>query len=306
MAGALGPGPAVEAHRMIIGHQELIKRALALLALAEAVALVAIVVLRVVDVGSSSADATSRTPASAQAQGRRAHHHVRPYPRIPAMERASKYLQARAGQTAFAVIDTRGHEYGLDMHDHFVSASTAKSMLLVAYLRSLAARGQAIGPLTQALLYPMVHVSDNNAAEEVWHIVGNAGVAEVARAAGMTDFVLGADWANELISAADMARFFYRMDSLIPRPFRAYARGLLSNIDPTESWGIPMAARPAWNVFFKGGWRRTGEGQLVSQVARLERPHRRIAIAVMTVSDPSMAYGEETIEGVTQRLLGSA
>jgi hypothetical protein len=139
----------------------------------------------------------------------------------------------------------------------------------------------------------------------VWTRVGDDGLTDVARAAGMRDFSFGANWANESMSPADMARFFYRMDSLIPRRFRGYARQLLSDIDPTESWGIPAAGRPRhWRVYFKGGWRRTGDGQLVSQVARLERQHRRIAIAVMTVEDPSMGYGEETIAGVTSRLLG--
>ena len=120
----------------------------------------------------------------------------------------------------------------------------------------------------------------------------------------MHDFTLGVDWANEQISAADMARFFYRMQRLIPRQFRAYARGLLSSVVPSESWGIPEVARPRWRVYFKGGWRLTGDGQLVSQIARLEQRGRRIAIAVMTVDDPSMTYGEDTIEGVTARLLG--
>ncbi len=229
---------------------------------------------------------------------------VSPYPNIPAMERAAAYLQARAGRTAFAVVDTRGREYGLNMHEHFVSASVTKAMLLVAYLRALDAHKGTLGPTSQALLYPMVHVSDNHAASAVWRIVGNAGLQSVADRAAMTDFTLGVDWANEEISAADQARFFYRINSMIPRRFRAYARSLLANIDPTESWGVPAAARPAWHVFFKGGWRRTGEGQLVSQAGELERGRQRIAIAVMTVADPSMGYGEETIDGATARLLG--
>ncbi len=227
------------------------------------------------------------------------------YPGIPAMIRASTYLQDRAGYDAFAIVDSTGREYGLNAHRTYVSASVTKSMLLVAYLRALGEEHESLGPESEKLLYPMVHVSDNTAATTVWHRVGNDGLTDVAHAAGMRDFSFGANWANESMSPADMARFFYRMDALIPRQFRGYARRLLSGIDPTESWGIPAAARPRhWRVYFKGGWRLTGDGQLVSQVARLERHHRRIAIAVMTVEDPSMGYGEETIAGVTSRLVG--
>ena len=111
-------------------------------------------------------------------------------------------------------------------------------------------------------------------------------------------------WAFTQTSAADQARFFIALPQLIPHQFWPYARGLLAGIEPLQSWGIPQAARPTWSVFFKGGWRGTAEGELVSQIARLEHRGRKIAIAVMTVGDPSMYYGEETIEGVTARLLG--
>jgi Beta-lactamase enzyme family len=227
----------------------------------------------------------------------------RPYPSVESMERAAAYLQRRAGRTAFAVVNSSGRELGLNEHSHFLSASVVKAMLLVAYLRRLAARHEPVGSLSRALLYPMIHESDNHAASATWHIVGDDGLEDVAHRAGMADFELGPDWANEDISAADQARFFFRMDALIPPRFRAYARSLLSGIDPAQSWGIPAEARPAWRVFFKGGWRGTDEGQLVTQIARLESGSRRIAIAVMTVSDPSMEYGEETIEGVAARLL---
>jgi hypothetical protein len=90
---------------------------------------------------------------------------------------------------------------------------------------------------------------------------------------------------------------------LVPRRFRAYARSLLSGIAGYESWGIPRVARPRWHVFFKGGWRGTGRGQLVHQVARLERGRTRFGMAVMTDGDPSMGYGITTIQGVTARLL---
>jgi hypothetical protein len=56
-------------------------------------------------------------------------------------------------------------------------------------------------------------------------------------------------------------------------------------------------------VFFKGGWRGTVLGQLVHQVARLERGPLRFSLAVMTDGDPSMGYGIGTIRGVAARLL---
>jgi hypothetical protein len=189
------------------------------------------------------------------------------------------------------------------MHEPYVSASVVKAMLLVAYLRALAAAHETVGATSQSLLYPMIHVSDNHAASLVGERVGTSGLEDVVHRARMTDFVLGANWANEEISAADQAKFFFKMNSMIPRQFRAYAQTLLSAIDLNESWGIPAVARPAWQVYFKGGWRRTGEGQLVSQIAWLQQGRRKIAIAVMTVHDPSMSYGEQTIEGVTQLLL---
>jgi hypothetical protein len=64
-------------------------------------------------------------------------------------------------------------------------------------------------------------------------------------------------------------------------------------------------ARPEFNVFFKGGWLPEAEG-LVNQIARLEKPGITFAMAVLTRFDPSMLYGEQTLEGVTADLLGRA
>lgn len=227
------------------------------------------------------------------------------YPGPGAIARASRYLASRSGRTAFAVVDGEGRISGVHMHWRFVSASVVKAMLLVAYLRRLHAEGRhTVDSGSNSFLYPMIHVSDNSAATHTWSIVGNSGLYGVAHAAGMTDYSVYTDWASSQISAYDQSRFFFHMDSLIPREFRFYARWLLSTIAAYESWGIPAVARPhGYRVFFKGGWRGTGLGQLVHQVARLEGHHRTFSIAVMTDGDPSMGYGIDTIQGVTAALL---
>jgi hypothetical protein len=163
---------------------------------------------------------------------------------------------------------------------------------------------QSVDSSSNSLLYPMIHVSDNDAATRCGSIVGNAGLYSVAAAAGMTDFSVTTDWASAMISAADQAKFFFDMDSLIPREFVGYAHYLLSTIAAYESWGIPAIARPlGYTVFFKGGWRPSPDVYLVHQIARLGGHHHRFSIAVMTDGDPDMGYGIDTIQGVTHALL---
>ena len=227
------------------------------------------------------------------------------YPGPGAIARAARYLGSRAGRTAFAVVDSEGRVSGVHEHWTFVSASVVKAMLLVAYLRRLDSLGRhGVDSYSNSFLYPMIHVSDNSAATQTWSIVGDGALYRLAHEAGMTDFSIVGIWANAQISPADQAKFFFRMDSLIPRQFDGYARYLLSTIAGYESWGIPAVARPrGYTVFFKGGWRGTGLGQLVHQVARLEGHHLTFSMAVMTDGDPSMGYGIGTIQGVTGSVL---
>ncbi len=226
-----------------------------------------------------------------------------PFPAPAAVAAATSWLAQRAGDTAFAVVDSRGALHGHDPDEQFVTASVVKAMLLVAYLRS----HSSLSSYASATLTNMIKLSDNNAAFAIYRLLGSQGMYGVAQAAGMRRFWVERDWTYAEITAADQARFFYGMDRLIPAHYDKFARHLLSHIAAYESWGIPAVARPAgWTVFFKGGWRGTERGQLVHQVARLERPGETISIAVMTDGDPDMAYGIATIRGVTARLLGVA
>jgi hypothetical protein len=102
------------------------------------------------------------------------------------------------------------------------------------------------------------------------------------------------------ITAADQVRFFFNLADAIPPKRLAYAKRLLGSIVPWQSWGIPSVARAkGWRVSFKGGW-RTG---LTHQSAQLIRGRFKIAISVLTTGSPSMVYAEQTIGGITRRLI---
>jgi hypothetical protein len=224
------------------------------------------------------------------------------FPTAAAVARATRFLQARAGRTSFAVMDSSGRIAGLRVHEHFESASVVKVMMLTAYLQMLAARHRGLQIRDRDLLYPMIHISDNEAASAVLATVGARALARVAGEAGMSDYAPGVGWwAFTQTSAIDQVRLFSALGRLIPPRFYAYARYLLSTIEPSQSWGIPPVARPAWSVFFKTG-SLPSQG-LFNEVARLERGPVAFEVAVFTDGDPSMAYGEQTIEGVGAALL---
>ena len=216
-----------------------------------------------------------------------------------ALRRARRWARSRAGLVAFAVLDGRGRLRGLRRTAGFRSASMVKAMLLVAVLRG--ARGRALSAGERALLGPMITVSDNDAARALFARVGPAGMQRVARAVGMRRFWVTTALFEANVTAADQVRLFRRIDLLVPRRHRRYARRLLSSIVGPQRWGIPRAAaRHDAKTFFKGAWRPG----LVHQAALVQRGRRRIAIAVLTTGSPSTAYGEATIEGIAARVLG--
>jgi hypothetical protein len=220
----------------------------------------------------------------------------------PHMRDALTYAQTRAGDITFAV-RTLGSFYGYRPYHQEWSASILKAMLMVAYLDMPSVAGRGLNSSDTGLLDPMITISDNNAADTVFTIVGTAGLNALAARVKMHDFS-PADpiWGESLITAADQTWFFLHLDSYVVPRHRAYALHLLASITPSERWGIGQVAPKGWKLYFKGGW-GSGTGLIDSQVALLSRGCSRVSIAVLTMHDPSHAYGEQTLAGVFSRLL---
>jgi len=199
------------------------------------------------------------------------------------------------------VITERGRLHGYNAGVQFRSASMVKAMLLVATLRRAADR-----PLTSReldLLQPLITKSDNKAARKLYKTIGDAGLNEVAQAARMTRFLTVGTVFETRITAADQARFFLRIDRLVPPRHRDYARALLGGVIARQRWGIaPVATGRGFQILFKSGWRRG----LTHQAALLERDGRRIALAVLTTHKPPLAYGQATLAGIATRVLDAA
>ncbi len=193
------------------------------------------------------------------------------------------------------------------MRGHAVSvgapmASVFKVMLLVTYLRRASVRNRELRGADRALLAPMIRRSDNATATRIRNLVGAEAINRLARDADMRDFQLHSTWGLSRTSPRDQAPFMFELERYIPSRHEGYARRLLSSVVKGQRWGIPKAAPPGWDVYFKGGW-GSGTGRVTHQVAFLESGERRIALAIFTENSPSHSYGTSTVRGVAARLL---
>jgi beta-lactamase class A len=252
-------------------------------------------------------------PAAGGSGGKHRHEAGKVWPRIAypprrAIRRAQGYAAAW-GDVSFAVIDSTIGLRGYEVDRPYSSASVSKALLLAAELRRLEREQLPLDPATKALLEPMITYSDNRAADAIYARVGDAGLEEVARRAGMHDFeAVTGFWGGDQVTAADLARFFYRLDANLPGRHRSYAKRLLARVTPVERWGIPEAIGHGWSIWFKGGWRPAGEehtsGAVTHQAALLvHRNGERLALAVLTDEPPGTGAGFDALEGVAKRLL---
>ena len=216
---------------------------------------------------------------------------------------ARAFAGSRSGVVSFAVIDTLDNLHCYRCRARYASASVVKAMLLVAYLTSLAEENRALTASHQVQLEAMIRLSDNQSATGDLPPRRGRRNSPPGETSSMRDFSVSGGWSTARVTAADQARFFTFIDKPVSAKDREYASQLLSSIVASQAWGIPEVSRPEWNTLFKGGWRRTRRGQLVHQVAGLERGDAVMAIAVLTDGNPREAYGRATIRGIARRLL---
>jgi hypothetical protein len=218
------------------------------------------------------------------------------------MKSAIGYAAKRNGVISFAVKTDR-KQYNWHAKRTVPSASVLKAMLLVAYLNMRSVRHRSLSSSEKRTLGPMIRRSSNSAANTIISRVGLKRLRALARRAKMHRFSPTLPiWGNSRINADDQVRFFYRIDTLIPKRHRRYAMYQLAHVTPSQRWGIGRVQPKGWRLYFKGGW-GSGTGRVDHQVALLTRGRERVSVAILTYLDGSHAYGKATLRGVAKRLL---
>jgi len=74
----------------------------------------------------------------------------------------------------------------------------------------------------------------------------------------------------------------------------------MHNVEPAQDWGVSAGLLAPATVALKNGWLPVGPGWEVNSIGSVTGRDRDYLIAVLTGDDPSMAYGVDTIEGISE------
>jgi beta-lactamase class A len=194
-------------------------------------------------------------------------------------------------------------------------ASITKSMILVAYLNQVGAgslESSAKSSLTQ-----MIENSDNNAANDIYSLLDSptGQINDVAQKAGMNGFKINTSdpvyvLGQSQITANDFAKFFSKLDALLPPSKKDFALNLLANVQPKA--GLLQANLPGI-IYSKEGWKAEpdktnpfgveGAPYVVNQAAQFSSGNTKYGIAVTVAGTDNESSGENIVKNVVSALV---
>jgi beta-lactamase class A len=217
---------------------------------------------------------------------------------------------ARRGRfSAIAVrVDDPGKRLECWLHSprHFDSASVVKVTILGALLRKALDQHRYLTDAEAAWASAMITSSDNDAASALWAELGRSYLQHFLNLAGMRQTVLGPGgyWGLTQITAHDemlLLRLLLIRNPVLDVASRRYALRLMSQVIPSQRWGVPAGVPARLTVHVKNGWLPlTGHGWRIHSIGCFTGRHRGYSIVVLTQNNPTMAYGIHTIEAIAR------
>jgi hypothetical protein len=236
-------------------------------------------------------------------------HHQR-HPRGPFASAAmSAFLRTRAGDITAAVYNVRtGRLFLYRPGVAEAEASIAKVDILATLLYEAQQRGQVLTVAQQQSAAAAIDESDNKDAQLLWNDAGgNPAIGAFNARAGMTHTLLDAPgvWGHYETTALDQIRLLEQLalpGGVLGDGAREFALALMRNVTAVQAWGVSGGVLAPATVALKNGWLplAAAGGWQINSIGDVSGRFRHYLIAVLTAGNPSMAYGAQTIAGISQ------
>ncbi len=201
---------------------------------------------------------------------------------------------------------SQGLQCSLNSSAHFDSASVVKVTILSALLRKAQQRHRQLTRTEARLAEAMITRSDNDAASALWADTGRYYLQHFLNLAHMTDTRLGPGpyWGLTQITAADEGRLLgllLRQNPVLDTSSRELVLRLMTQVIPSQRWGVPAGAPTSLTVHVKNGWLPLAtHGWRINSIGCFTGRGGGYSIVVLTQDNPTMAYGIGTVEAIAR------
>jgi hypothetical protein len=208
---------------------------------------------------------------------------------------------------AVAAFDANsGVTYAYGPATRFHTASTIKVAILGALLVQAQVAKRQLTTNERGLATRMIEFSDNAATDPLWTEIGRGpGLARFIAQIGMRNTVPGPgpNWILTTTTTVDLTMLMRTVaypNFVLTNDSRAYILQLMSNVTPSQRWGVSAAVRPGQRVALKNGWMVVQNIWGINSMGRIWGSGRDFVIAVLTNGSPTKNVGIATVEGATQ------
>jgi predicted small lipoprotein YifL len=224
--------------------------------------------------------------------------------RIAAVER---YLKHRPGMIGIVLRDRSTGAVWQNRYagSQIYMASTSKLAMAVTLLLQNQAGVIHLSSADRAVMYQMLHVSSDNAADDLWFKYGASFYTSFFPRIGLTGAhylpqagVTGPYWGEMTCTAEDESRVINYVLDQLPTPLRSYLVYQLRHVAPVQHFGV-WGAGPASHPGNKDGWSVEKPGWIIDSTG-FAGTGARYTLAMMNSLDGEGGYhaGTNTVTQV--------
>ncbi|MCW2496788.1 hypothetical protein [Jatrophihabitans sp.] len=222
--------------------------------------------------------------------------------------------EAPAGGVSVSAYNTvTGKTITLGATHGMIEASVSKLALLEILLLEHQDAHTTLSDHEDDELQEMIEQSSNEAADDVFDLAGGhdtvvAHQAPLGLNTNVTIYGSGNLWGLTTSSAAQqivLLKNLVETDSPLDAKSRAYALGLLEDVESDQRWGVPVAADPGTSYAVKNGWLAVDDDHdlwAVNSDGIITADGQRLLVSVMSQHgqsfDAGIDYDEKLVKAV--------